>query len=107
MEKRFQPLAKTLKFVELSIEGSYGEGLTLQDFQKYDTTAIKNVDKDMKKRGFIYWSVYVTIRKNGTFTDTKLNEAHRRFEDCYDSQFLLLFEKFEDYYKVKTIRKAQ
>lgn len=106
MEKRFSTLAKTLKFVELSIEGSYGDGLTLQDFKKYDTEEIKNVDKDMRKRGFAYWGVYVTIRKNGSFVDTGLNEAHRRFEEWYDSQFLLFFEKFEDYYKVKTIRKA-
>lgn len=62
MEKRFDSLKKVLKYVELDIEGSFGnEGFTYTDFMKYQTKVLKHLDKKRTA-----WERYLLIRETGT-----------------------------------------
>ena len=54
--KTFKNISKAIKFVELVIEGTYGEDcLALNDFSKYDSKAVKENLKYFKE-------AYVVIR---------------------------------------------
>ena len=85
MEKKFNTLAKALKLLELEIEGTFGEGLTLRDFVKYDCGSIKHLNKESKEG----WEVYVVIREHGTFTHLSYGAAKTTWDQWNDSKYII------------------
>lgn len=96
MKATFTTFAKATKFVELFIEGQFGEGLTLSDFTKYDKKHIKEVHKFCN-------SAYIVIRTTGTQNSTCVGnwlcserQAIERAQEFHTSRYIVEFEKGED-----------
>lgn len=101
MAKKFSTLAKALKYVELSIEGSFGEGLTLSDFTKYDAKSIKEMDKNVKHGTF---GAYLILRNTGCNLEWNISQAYRTYDVFRASSVAIVYvSKWLNYYEVKAI----
>ena len=100
--KTFNTLAKALKLLELEIEGTFGAGLTLSDYTKYDCGYIKQLNKESKEG----WEVYVVVREHGTFTQLSYDAAVTTWNQWNDSKYIIkIWKKVADKnYYIKQIR---
>lgn len=74
---KFNTLAKALKYIELDIDGRFGDGLTIRDYRESSIPAIKKASKLGKING---WEVFLVVGTCGTFVR---NARHVALTDSY------------------------
>lgn len=101
--KKFKKLKHLMDFIALAIEGTYGEGLTLSDFQKYDRKELCRWSTN--KYLSYYKTTYLLIRKSGTYFEYHKDRVESQALSFTNSVCIVEITKVEDGYTMETIKR--